>query len=292
MATSPIVSLAAREGRSDEDVIKRVLAGETGAYEIIMRRYNQRLYRVALSILKDEPESEDVTQETYVRAYEHLSQFAGCSKFSTWLTRIAVNEALARARRNQRSDSLDDVASLDGELNMPSGDSEKFAASGEMSRFIHDTLFTLAGSTSDRDHASRRGRNEHLRGCRVPRDKRRELQRATSPAPWQRSGSSSRTSWARKPATPLHLKHHAAIGLSQQYSADLLIKRTGHAFDMQGCSARRVQNDGYFTQAGSKPMKILGARFLDYCPPSCWSSLKTTRTAVCTIPTICASVGA
>jgi len=64
MGTSPIVSRALREGWSDEDVIKRVLDGETGAYEIIMRRYNQRLYRVAMSILKDEAESEDVTQES------------------------------------------------------------------------------------------------------------------------------------------------------------------------------------------------------------------------------------
>jgi len=145
MGTSPIVSRALREGWSDEDVIKRVLDGETGAYEIIMRRYNQRLYRVAMSILKDEAESEDVTQEAYVRAFEHLSQFAGRSKFSTWLTRIAVNESLARAQRNQRSDSLDDIASVDGELNMPSHgpDPEKIAASGELNRFIRDTLLRL-----------------------------------------------------------------------------------------------------------------------------------------------------
>jgi len=145
MATSTLLSQAEREAWSDEDVVKRVLSGETGAYEIIMRRYNQRLYRVSLSILKDEAESEDVIQETYVRAFEHLSQFAGRSKFSTWLTRIAVNEALARARRNHRSDSLDDVASLDGELNMPSSgpDPEKIAASGEMSGFIRKILLRL-----------------------------------------------------------------------------------------------------------------------------------------------------
>ncbi|HZP06476.1 MAG TPA: RNA polymerase sigma factor [Terracidiphilus sp.] len=141
------MSRAVREGWSDEDVIERVLAGETGAYEIIMRRYNQRLYRVALSILKDDTEAEDVTQETYVRAFEHLSQFAGRSKFSTWLTRIAVNESLARARRNQRSASLDEIASVDGELNMPSHgpDPEKIAASGELNRFIRDTLSRLPG---------------------------------------------------------------------------------------------------------------------------------------------------
>ena len=142
MATSPIVSRATLEGWSDEDVIERVLAGESGAYEIIMRRYNQRLYRVALSILKDEPESEDVMQDAYVRAFEHLSQFAGRSKFSICLTRIAVHEALARLWRSQGCDSLDDLANLDGEPDMLSGvpDPEKLTATGEISRFLRDAL--------------------------------------------------------------------------------------------------------------------------------------------------------
>jgi RNA polymerase sigma-70 factor (ECF subfamily) len=87
---------------SDEEVIARVRAGEIELYEIIMRRYNQRLYRVARSILRDESEAEDVMQEAYVRAYEHLDQFAGEAKFATWLTRIAVHEALHRARKRSR----------------------------------------------------------------------------------------------------------------------------------------------------------------------------------------------
>jgi RNA polymerase sigma-70 factor (ECF subfamily) len=87
---------------SDEEVIARVRAGEIELYEIIMRRHNQRLYRVARSILRDSNEAEDVMQEAYVRAYEHLDQFAGESKFATWLTRIAVHEALRRARRHHR----------------------------------------------------------------------------------------------------------------------------------------------------------------------------------------------
>lgn len=145
MATSPIVGRAALEGWSDEVIVEHILAGETGAYEIVMRRYNQRLYRVALSILKDESESEDVMQDTYVRAFEHLSQFAHRSKFSTWLTRIAVHEALARTRQNRRSDSLEDLASVDGELNMPSGapDPEELAAAHEASCFIRDALLGL-----------------------------------------------------------------------------------------------------------------------------------------------------
>jgi RNA polymerase sigma-70 factor, ECF subfamily len=87
---------------ADDDIVNRVLAGETALYEILMRRYNQRLYRVARSILRNDVEAEDVMQEAYVRAYQHLDQFAGEAKFSTWLTKIAVYEALARVRRGAR----------------------------------------------------------------------------------------------------------------------------------------------------------------------------------------------
>jgi RNA polymerase sigma-70 factor (ECF subfamily) len=76
-----------------------------------MRRYNQRLYRVARSILRDEAEAEDVMQQAYVNAYLHLDQFAGRAKFSTWLTRIAVHEALKRARHRallKGTDSMSD----------------------------------------------------------------------------------------------------------------------------------------------------------------------------------------
>ena len=87
---------------ADGEIVRRVLDGETGLYETLMRRYNQRLYRVARAILRDDGEAEDVLQETWVRAYQHLRQFAGAAKFSTWLTRIAVHEALARSGRRRR----------------------------------------------------------------------------------------------------------------------------------------------------------------------------------------------
>jgi len=87
---------------SDEQVVERVLAGDTALFEIIMRRYNQRLYRVALAITRNDGEAEDIMQETYVRAYQHLTQFAGKAAFSTWLTRIAVHESIARRNRQQR----------------------------------------------------------------------------------------------------------------------------------------------------------------------------------------------
>ena len=95
-------TLAGTSALSDEEVVERVLAGDTALYEVVMRRYNTRLYRVARAILKNDGEAEDVMQDAYVRAFQYLGQFAGRSKFSTWLTRIAVHEALARARKAKR----------------------------------------------------------------------------------------------------------------------------------------------------------------------------------------------
>lgn len=102
-----VVPVTAQSELQDEEVVGRVLAGETALFEILMRRYNQRLYRVSRSILRDDGEAEDVMQDAYVRAYEHLDQFAGKAAFSTWLTRIAIHEALARKRRRGRMDELD-----------------------------------------------------------------------------------------------------------------------------------------------------------------------------------------
>ena len=106
MATIPALLPVAQE-LQDEEVVRRVLAGDTAMFEILMRRYNQRLYRVARVILRNDGEAEDVMQDAYVRAYQHLDQFAGKAAFSTWLTRIAVHEALARKRRRERLDELD-----------------------------------------------------------------------------------------------------------------------------------------------------------------------------------------
>src|SRR6185436_6878219 len=94
----------------DEEIVSRVLAGETPLFEVLMRRHNERVYRAARAILRDEREAEDVMQEAYVNAYAHLAQFDGRAKFSTWLTKIAVYEALARARRRGRTEPMDDHA--------------------------------------------------------------------------------------------------------------------------------------------------------------------------------------
>lgn len=140
-----LVERAKLECWSDEEIIRRVLDGETALYEIIMRRYNQRLYRAARAILRDDGEAEDVLQDTYVRAYQHLGQFAGRAQFSTWLTRIAVHEALARVRRRDR---LEQIESTEGEkggfmLQAKGPDPESQAAQAEIGRLLEDAILSL-----------------------------------------------------------------------------------------------------------------------------------------------------
>lgn len=101
-ALSLQIAAAAPTTLSDGEVVARVLAGDTSLFEILMRRYNQRLFRVARGILADDAEAEDVMQEAYLRAFRELASFRGEALFSTWLTRIACHEALARAQRRRR----------------------------------------------------------------------------------------------------------------------------------------------------------------------------------------------
>ena len=147
MAETAILERAKLEGWSDEEVVQRVLQGETALFEVIMRRYNQRLYRTARAILRDNAEAEDVMQDAYVRAYQHLDQFAGRASFATWLTRIAVHEALARAKRRSRWQSLDAPSGPNGEVMIPAAPShqspERQASNSEMSRLLEDAILAL-----------------------------------------------------------------------------------------------------------------------------------------------------
>jgi RNA polymerase sigma-70 factor (ECF subfamily) len=141
-----ILEQARLEGWTDERVVERVLAGETALYEIIMRRYNQRLYRVVISILRDSDETEDVLQDAYVRAYQHLSQFEGRAAFSTWLTRIAVHEALARLRSRGRMlqlDSKTDEGEISVDLTSASVNPEESTSQAELARLLEQSLMSL-----------------------------------------------------------------------------------------------------------------------------------------------------
>jgi RNA polymerase sigma-70 factor (ECF subfamily) len=85
-------------GATDDDLVRRALARDGNAFRTIMQKYNQRLYRIARGILRNDSEAEDVVQEAYVNAYTHLDSFRGDSGLSTWLARITMNEALGRWR--------------------------------------------------------------------------------------------------------------------------------------------------------------------------------------------------
>jgi RNA polymerase sigma-70 factor, ECF subfamily len=132
---------------TDEEVVARVRSGDTALFEILMRRYNQRLYRVARGIVRDTADAEDVVQQAYMNAYLHLHQFAGRARFPTWLTRIAINEALARARRSDwvqqfdwddetGRDAVDDIASV-------APDPEREAGNGELRRALESAIDEL-----------------------------------------------------------------------------------------------------------------------------------------------------
>jgi RNA polymerase sigma-70 factor (ECF subfamily) len=82
----------------DAEIVARVLAGDTALFELLMRRYNRLLFRLARGIVRDDDEARDVVQAAYVRAYYHLDQFRGPAGCKAWLARIAINEALGRAR--------------------------------------------------------------------------------------------------------------------------------------------------------------------------------------------------
>ncbi|HXJ88896.1 MAG TPA: RNA polymerase sigma factor [Candidatus Binatia bacterium] len=125
MASAALIDQARNEDWTDEQVVERVLAGDTALYELVMRRHNQRLYRVARAILRDDAEAEDVMQDAYVRAYQNLASFEGRAKFATWLTRIAVHEALARARRRSRFQSIDGSDPWNGDLMTSAASSDR-----------------------------------------------------------------------------------------------------------------------------------------------------------------------
>jgi RNA polymerase sigma-70 factor, ECF subfamily len=113
-----------QEELTDEELVHRILKGETFLFEIIMRRYNQRLFRITNGILKNGTEAEDVIQDAYVRAYEHLNQFAGDAKFSTWLTKIAIYEAFRRSKRSKRLTSIENFTKAEKIMNIFKGESD------------------------------------------------------------------------------------------------------------------------------------------------------------------------
>jgi RNA polymerase sigma-70 factor (ECF subfamily) len=128
----------------DDAIVERVIGGHTALFELLMRRHNERIYRAARAIVRDDLEAEDVMQQAYVNAYAHLRQFDRRAAFATWLTRIAVNEALARARRRGRYVPIGDDNFEYAEFGMQASENpEKQAYTGELRQLLEAAVDLL-----------------------------------------------------------------------------------------------------------------------------------------------------
>lgn len=132
----------------DSSLVSAVRAGDMGAMETLMRRYNRTLFRTARAILGDDAEAEDAVQEAYIQAYRALDSFRGESKLSTWLVRIAANQALMRRRRNGRSAQVVPIDStcIEGEMAAMETDDagpERQAFGGEVRKLLEARIDAL-----------------------------------------------------------------------------------------------------------------------------------------------------
>lgn len=109
---------------SDNEIITRVIRGEKDLYALLVRRYNQRLYRVGMSIINNEAEVEDAMQVAYIKAYENLKKFEFKSSFSTWLTRILINESLLRIKQRKKSSAMNEDMINSESFHRSSGESQ------------------------------------------------------------------------------------------------------------------------------------------------------------------------
>jgi RNA polymerase sigma-70 factor (ECF subfamily) len=125
---------------SDEALVPRLRAGDVAALEQVMRRHNGRLFRVARSILSDDSDAEEALQDAYVRAFAGIAGFKGEASLATWLTRIAINEALLRLRRRRH-----DQAPIEEGLALadPRPSPEQDAARRELRGLVERALDTL-----------------------------------------------------------------------------------------------------------------------------------------------------
>jgi len=141
-------------GPEDEDLVfvDRVLAGNHRAFEPLVRRHERRVFRVTLAILGNVEDAEEAMQDTFIKAFRHLNQFRRESRFTTWLTRIAVNEALQKRQTRKNLASLDDSRGVDGQSEerfMPRrfeawrADPEKLYGKQELRRIIKEAIRSL-----------------------------------------------------------------------------------------------------------------------------------------------------
>jgi RNA polymerase sigma-70 factor (ECF subfamily) len=130
---------------TDEALVARARAGDTVAFELLMRRHNRKVYRAVRTVLRDGTDVEDVMQQAYVLAFTHLDQFEGTARWSTWMCRIAYNEALARVRQHGRFVSIDAAKedTVEDISRAPLVDPERSAGRRELARLVELELDRL-----------------------------------------------------------------------------------------------------------------------------------------------------
>lgn len=147
-ASQAIARVFLRRGSlSDDELVSLAMDRDEGAVRVLIQRHNRRLFRVARGILRNDDEAEDVVQATYVRAFTQLHRFRGEAAFSTWLTRIALNEAYGRLRRQRPMVELSeiDAAAEGGQVimfpSMPRPSDPEAAAGREQVRHLLEKAF-------------------------------------------------------------------------------------------------------------------------------------------------------
>lgn len=141
---------AALNGAGDAELVRFARSGSPAAFRAIMERHNRRLFRAVRSVLKDDAEAEDALQDAYLQAFAGLDGFRGEAELSTWLMRIALNEAFARLRRRRRADALSEEieAGMGVIVDFPfqrtaAADPERLAAGTEIRRLLERAIDEL-----------------------------------------------------------------------------------------------------------------------------------------------------
>jgi RNA polymerase sigma-70 factor (ECF subfamily) len=127
----------------DEEIVARVVGGETELFELLMRRHNQSLFRILRGVADRAGDAEELLQDAWVKAFQHLATFRGEARFSTWVARIAIHEAGARARRGRRFEALSPV--VEEALRAPRGEEPLHRAeTSELRRLLEEAIDGLS----------------------------------------------------------------------------------------------------------------------------------------------------
>jgi RNA polymerase sigma-70 factor (ECF subfamily) len=137
---------AAQQPTEESSLVERARRNDARAFEVLMRRNNQRVYRVVRSVIDDATEIEDIMQHAYLQAFTHLEQYSGAAQWSTWLCRIAINEAKARLRKRSRFLPLEAVSEEAQVQDAPRSDAmnpEQTLAGRELTQMVEEAIDRL-----------------------------------------------------------------------------------------------------------------------------------------------------